>query len=151
MKASQRCGAFAFLTTDKWPLSCGPLLLFLDKSRMSRRCDHRNLSNQNIVGFLETDLYAGTIHASYSFSAQHNFGSLVTVCFSRARCDMIERSEGVMPQLCKSLPFASTRMVVKFLLVLFTAGALSAQQQPATAGAPGNSLSPATRVTAATS
>jgi len=30
-----------------------------------------------IVGFYETDLYAGTINDSYSFSAQHNFGSPV--------------------------------------------------------------------------
>jgi len=32
-----------------------------------------------IVGFFETSLYAGTINASYSFSAQQNFGSALNI------------------------------------------------------------------------
>jgi len=32
-----------------------------------------------IVGFLETQLHAGTINANASFSAQHNFASPLTV------------------------------------------------------------------------
>jgi hypothetical protein len=32
-----------------------------------------------IVGFLETELHAGTINTDQSFSAQHNFGSPLTV------------------------------------------------------------------------